>query len=461
MVDYLIVTFIREEFEAVWRHFRVADGRTVSGVPGATRVVPVTTRGGHDVTAAITRTASEGNVSAQDAVLQLIAEQEPRLVLAVGIAGAVPTSDIFLGDVVLANDIHDLTRGAETATGREEAAASAYLMNAVKDYVANVTMDDFKQWQDRTVAITRPVVTGIGNAWTGDSEWDDTINVVLESNAGRSLPKVVDGVIASSDHLVKSEDFMQRRLLVDRRILANDMESVGVAKACERKTVPVLILRGISDIVGHTRSGDWKHYACEVVASCAREVVSLDAVDAIESRLRRGQPGLSDDTRDVIASLDATLARIRSGAVSESASACRDAFDLFVQLPDELKRRWAPELFVRDTSPRRRRRGTGSSSSWRAPPRAAPRAATSDQPCPGWCKYFAVEVRSAVLHVAAGGTAPGSPTPRRRPKTRCARPSPPPAAPATSSRASGSAHRTRTPVTCAWRSKKAQESVRI
>ena len=43
---------------------------------------------------AIARTASEGNVSAQDAVLELIDEQQPRLVLTVGIAGAVPTSDV-------------------------------------------------------------------------------------------------------------------------------------------------------------------------------------------------------------------------------------------------------------------------------------------------------------------------------------------------------------------------------
>ena len=208
MVDYLIVTFIREEHEAVLHQFQDPDDDLVSGVPGGARVVRVTTRSGQGVAVAIARTASEGNVSAQDAVLELIAEQQPRLVLAVGIAGAVPTSDVFLGDVVLAKDVHDLTRGAETAAGREEAAASCYLMNAVKDFVANVTMDDFKEWQERTASITRPRVEGIGNSWTGDEEWDKKINGTLEDNEKRTLPIVVDGVIASSDHLVKSEDFM-------------------------------------------------------------------------------------------------------------------------------------------------------------------------------------------------------------------------------------------------------------
>ena len=235
MVDYLVVTFIREEHEAVLRQFRGPDDDTVSGVPGGTRVVRVTTRSGQGVTVAIARTASEGNVSAQDAVLELIAEQQPRLVLAVGIAGAVPTRDVFLGDVVLAKDIHDLTRGAETAAGREEAAASSYLMNAVKDFVANVTMDDFKKWQDRAALIARPGVEGIGNSWTDDEDWNKKINGTLEDNRKRTLPRVVDGVIASSDHLVKSEDFMENRLLVDRRILANDMEVSGRGKSLREK----------------------------------------------------------------------------------------------------------------------------------------------------------------------------------------------------------------------------------
>ena len=345
MVDYLIVTFVREEYEAVLQRFRDPHDRAVSGVPGDTRVLQVVTRAGQDATVAIARTASEGNVSAQDAVLELIAEQQPRLVLAVGIAGAVPTNDIFLGDVVLAKDIHDLTRGAETATGREEATASSYLMNAVKDFVANVTMDDFKEWQERVTSITRPRVEGIGNSWTGDEEWDKKINETLEENEERIRPIVVDGVIASSDHLVKSKDFMEHRLLVDRRIMANDMESAGVAKACERKEVPLLILRCISDIVGHARSDAWKRYACKVVAECAWEVVNIESVDTIEGKLKSEESELSDATRGVIKSLNATLARIRSDATSENASTCRDAFNLFKELPNELRRPWAPELF--------------------------------------------------------------------------------------------------------------------
>ena len=345
MVDYLVVTFIREEYEAVRRHFLESDQEPTSGAPGTTRVVRVATTTGRTVKVAIARIAREGNVSALDGVLELIAEQHPRLVLAVGIAGAVPASDIFLGDVLLVNEIHDMTRGAETAKGREEATASTHLTNAVKEFVANVTTDDLREWQERMTTITRPTVEGIGRAWTMDDEWNGKINRALADNKERSLPEVVDGVIASSDHLVKSQPFMQRRLLVDRGILANDMESVGVAKACERKDLPLLSVRGISDIVGHERSDEWKRYACEMVAGCAWELVNLDCVETIESRLAGGQPMLSEGAKSVIESLDVALSRIRIGRASEFASTCREAFDLYTQLPEELQRRWAPALF--------------------------------------------------------------------------------------------------------------------
>ena len=44
---------------------------------------------------------------------------------------------------------------------------------------------------------------------------------------------------------------------------------------------------------------------------------SLESVDTIESKLRKGEPGLSGGTKGIIESLDATLARIRQSVASE------------------------------------------------------------------------------------------------------------------------------------------------
>lgn len=345
MVDYLILTFIREEHEAVWQLFRDSTEKIVSDIAGSPRVVAVRTRNGKSVSVAIARTASEGNLSGQGSALQLIDELKPKLVITVGISGAVPTSDVCLGDVVLGNEVHDLTRGAETASGREHAARSSYLTSAVRDFVANVTNSDFKELQERASSIPRPEVRDIGTSWTDDDSWNLKIDSALEQTKDRSLPSVVDGVIACSDDLVKSRQFMENRLSVDRHILINDMESAGVAMACERRGVPLLILRSVSDIIEHTKTDDWKLYACEVVAICALDVIHLGAVDTIRNKLPGGESGISDTTRDAIERLRVSLSRIRRKVTSNYAVLCRDAFKLFTALPDELKRKWAPELF--------------------------------------------------------------------------------------------------------------------
>ncbi|MCY3859123.1 MAG: hypothetical protein OXG25_09485 [Gammaproteobacteria bacterium] len=345
MVDYLIVTFIREEYEAVWQLFRDSAEKIESDVPGTTRVVSVRTKVGDSVKVAIGRTSNIGNLSALEEVIRFIDEQQPRLVLTAGIAGAVPTSDVCLGDVVLGNEVHNLTLSAETASGREEAVRGSYQSKAVRHFVANVTNDDFEALHDRAAKLTRPAVGELGKSSTDGDSWNEKIEMSLKATKNRTVPKVVDGVIASSDSLVKSNEFMKNRLHVDRRILINEMESAGAAIACENRDVPLLILRSVSDIIGHVRSDDWKWYACDVLAICAWDVVQLGAVERITAKLQSGDQDIAVSVNEVVHSLDAVLFRLSQGVTHEHVVDCREAFDLFRLLPSRLKRKCAPGLF--------------------------------------------------------------------------------------------------------------------
>ena len=343
MVDYLIVTFIREEHEAVQHYFRESEHKIISDNPGSTRVMSMLTESGQTVKVAIARITKMGNITALMDVLNLIKEQQPKLVLAVGIAGAVPTNDIFLGDVLLVNEIHDMSLGAETEEGREESIASSHLKPVVNKFTVSVIDLDFEAWRNQATRIERPKVGGIDDVDTEDKEWIEKIKKTLLENGERPKPKIVDGAIASSDQLVKSVGFMKQRLSSSRDILANDMESAGVAKACEEKNTPLLIVRAISDIVGYKRGDDWKLYACKIAASCARELVNLDAVNTIQSKLHNNHPGLSESTENVIKSLGKILNDISLG--ESEVSTCREAFDLFKLIPEELKKKYAPDLF--------------------------------------------------------------------------------------------------------------------
>ncbi len=344
MVDYLIVTFIRDEYETVLAHFPASNKESASSTIGSTRVVSVPTKTKQKAKVAIARIEKKGNISALKNILGLITEQKPRLVLAVGIAGAPPQSDIFWGDVLLANDILNMTVSAETSKGKEEAVASTFLNPTVKKYIANLATDDFLAWQQSNIN-NRPKVKRIGNTWTGNKEWDKKIKEVLAENEKQEQPKFVVGPIVCSGSLIKSHESMQRMLLINRDILGIDMESVGVAEACEEKNILLLIIRGISDIVGHERSDEWKIYACKTAASFALELVRINCVDSIQSRLTVGKLKLSEDTEKVIESLEIILYEIGNGETSKNASMCRKAFSLFMELPEKLKKQLAPKLF--------------------------------------------------------------------------------------------------------------------
>ena len=343
MVDYLIVTFIREEYETVRNYFLVPNEASASPTIGSTHVISAITKKKQKVKVAIAR-IGKGNILALENTLDLITEQKPKLVLAVGIAGAPPKSDIFLGDVLLANEILNMTVSAETSKGKEETTVSAYLSPTVKKYVAHLAASDLMEWQQNNID-NRPKVQGIGKTWTRNKEWDKKINEVLDDNKKRTQPKFVDGPIACSGSLIKSHKIMKEKLNINRDILGNDMESVGVAEACQRSDIPLLIVRGISDIVGHERSDEWKMYACKTAASFALELVNINCVDLIQSKSTGGKVKLPDDTKKVIELLNTILYQIGDSETSKTASMCREAFSLFTKLPEELKKQWAPKLF--------------------------------------------------------------------------------------------------------------------
>jgi nucleoside phosphorylase len=66
---------------------------------------------------------------------------------------------------------------------------------------------------------------------------------------------VTAGAIGSSDKLVKDTKILATFLLkVARQVLAVEMESAGVYRAATGRGVPLLAIRGLSDIFGFKRA---------------------------------------------------------------------------------------------------------------------------------------------------------------------------------------------------------------
>ena len=79
------------------------------------------------------------------------------------------------------------------------------------------------------------------------------------------------GAIGSSDRLVKDTKILATFLLkAARQVLAVEMESAGVYRAATGREVPLVAIRGLSDVVGLKRNPGWTAYACHTAAAFTR-----------------------------------------------------------------------------------------------------------------------------------------------------------------------------------------------
>ena len=342
-IDCLLVTFKSEEYEAVIRQLAACSVKPPTNDEGSRWVYSIRTQSGDIVNVAVVRSPRQGNISAVAFLHKQLTATSPRIVITVGIAGAVATDDIFLGDVLVATQIHDLTVGADTMTGREVSVRSGYVSNAVSEFVVSLGSDQLKEWRHYMSSKLRPIVV-CPESLNMLEDWNSRLTQAIEKGKQQNASRWIDGSLASSDTLVKTPETAKRWFEIDRKILGCDMESAGVARACEDSSVPLLVIRGISDIIGLARSNEWEHYACEAAASFAIELLGLDCIRAIEN-LSMVKSKHFDQSETIVAKLSQLLADIRTSSVSKSAPMCREAFELFKQLPKSVRSLQAPLLF--------------------------------------------------------------------------------------------------------------------
>ena len=103
--DFAIITIREDEFKAIASRFKLTPQRGASGHNYG--ISQIQTRDGKNRTVAIARCTEQGPQPAQQLAHDMINDLSPSLLLVVGIAGAVPDTDLTLGDVVVSSRIHD------------------------------------------------------------------------------------------------------------------------------------------------------------------------------------------------------------------------------------------------------------------------------------------------------------------------------------------------------------------
>jgi nucleoside phosphorylase len=282
-VDVGIITMKSEEFIAVLKRFPPefeAHGKLQYNI---SRFVSAA---GHPRCVAIVRTNEQGDISAQSTANSLIEDLRPTLIVLVGIAGAKPELEFTLGDVIVANRMYDFNVTAANSDGSVQYAIRGSPAHRIAQVVAaNLTAnaDKYGEWfSEAAIGMPRPPVSLTSRNFGGPENWRRKVREALShyfsKDGHRRQPIVLDGAIASASTLVKDPMVFMNWLAMARDLKAIDMEISGVFEAARSidGDVPVIVIRGLSDVVGFKRDGRWTDYACHAAASFTLALLTSD-----------------------------------------------------------------------------------------------------------------------------------------------------------------------------------------
>ncbi|MYD80049.1 MAG: 5'-methylthioadenosine/S-adenosylhomocysteine nucleosidase [Gammaproteobacteria bacterium] len=179
-----------------------------------------------------------GTSPAMSMANRLLTFAEVRVLVLVGIAGAIG-SDVGIGDVVVADEVNEFqasSKAQSTSNGYEVQYSGRHwpLEFAIKECIRHFQFScsiGYTNWQS--------LVT------------DDysTIHVPNKANLCSTPTKLHLGPIASGNTVAASSAFLREIRRINRKFIAIDMESAGVAYTASERVQPVpwLVVRGVSD----------------------------------------------------------------------------------------------------------------------------------------------------------------------------------------------------------------------
>ena len=291
-VDYGIITIREDEFTAMFE--RLPDRLTVKGGKQLYEFASVPVDGGGTRGVAVVRCPSQGESIAQSVTGHMIRDLQPRMLLLVGIAGGVPSDDFSLGNVLLASRLHDFSVTAALQGGGSQLNVSGGPVHRIVENLAAhlpALLHRMPNWN--TPESVQHIVPGVAlpadlsaAELYGPEEWKrkviETLRRHFPPGCNRRPPKAYVGATASSNQLVKDADLVRQWQEAARSVTHIEMELAGVLQAArdaDDGEVPVIAIRGLSDIVGFRRDPEWTGYACHSAASFCLSLIKSRVIE--------------------------------------------------------------------------------------------------------------------------------------------------------------------------------------
>jgi nucleoside phosphorylase len=293
--DVAIYTIRPDEFNAVFD--RLGQVEEQEGASGQRYQLARLGTPSGDVAVALFRGVQQGNTEARTLIQRAIEDLSPRWVVVVGIAGAIPHKDFTIGDVVVATEFLDFTYEVKHDGSLPELHPHTLpLHRAAHALLGGLPprLRQIAQWSSEPeIGMTRPPPPTLEQILDGVSpEYEARLREAIAHHreTPRTAPTAVSGVIGSSNSLQKSTEFAEILIRGHRNLYCVEMESAGAWEACNAgEPIPLLTVRGISDIIGVRRGDSLTRYACQSAASVAVLLIRSGAL-----RISNAQPPTDD-----------------------------------------------------------------------------------------------------------------------------------------------------------------------
>ena len=286
-IDFAILTIREDEFEAALQRFQPF--QSVIGAKQIYQYCRLKRPDGKEISVAIVRAIDQGQTRAQAAAWLTLSELKPRWLILAGIAGGVPDDDFSLGDVLLANSLLDfsITAAMQDAPVQHRT-SGAQMHRRVEALLGTIPAyrNQLNNWnQDAQLSVAKPCIdvpnaTG-ANCYYGKQQFRAAVIKSLIRNFPDSKstrpPRYKVGALATSNILLKDADLLNQWQIDARHLSHVEMEAAGALSASRNaleSEVPLLCVRGLSDIVGFRREPEWTIFACHSAASFVYAILS-------------------------------------------------------------------------------------------------------------------------------------------------------------------------------------------
>ncbi|WP_438035444.1 AAA family ATPase [Sorangium sp. So ce204] len=282
------MTFREDELEAVLERFPRETTVSRARIYSISRL-PI--EEGESYTVAVTRCVADFPSSdVVGAIDELVQDLAPRLLLIVGIAAGIPSEEVTLGDVVVATAV---VKASRKAMRESQPLSIEHMHKDVVKWASSLPVLISSGWNHQEFTGPAPSIV---HEFAGDVSLKDEVSLSLKrqftppSTLANSIPRVkvgksrcVAGAIVASDYVMSDDDLRSIFNGLRHSVRAVEVKSLNAYGAAHVRGLPIMSIRGISEIIGMERDPAWIPYACRVATSFALAFLQARPIEPLRA----------------------------------------------------------------------------------------------------------------------------------------------------------------------------------